>query len=146
MLAIAEDPVNPNLIFVGTEYGLFFTTNGGTKWTRLRNGLPTIAVRDLHIQKPMGDLVIGTFGRSIWVLDDYTPLRDAAPEKLAEKNATIFPVRDAYMYSNVLAIWRRRKGAPGRATLHGGESSGGRADHVLREDGAADEAREASSG
>ncbi len=98
VLAIAEDPVDPNLIFVGTEYGLFFTTNGGAKWTRLRNGLPTIAVRDLHIQKAMGDLVIGTFGRSIWILDDYTPLRHASAEKLAAENATIFPVRDAYFY------------------------------------------------
>jgi photosystem II stability/assembly factor-like uncharacterized protein len=98
VLAIAEDPVDPNLIFVGTEYGLFFTTNGGGKWTRLRNGLPTIAVRDLHIQKAMGDLVIATFGRSIWILDDYTPLRHASAEKLAAENATIFPVRDAYFY------------------------------------------------
>jgi hypothetical protein len=98
VLAIAEDPVDPNLIFVGTEYGLFFTTNGGAKWTRLRNGLPTIAVRDLHIQKAMGDLVIGTFGRSIWILDDYTPLRHASAEKLAAENAAIFPVRDAYLY------------------------------------------------
>jgi len=100
VLAIAEDPVNPNLIFVGTEYGLFFSTSGGNKWTRLRNGLPTIAVRDIHIQKPMGDLVLATFGRSIWVLDDYTALRNAAPEKLADTNATIFPVRDAWMYIN----------------------------------------------
>jgi photosystem II stability/assembly factor-like uncharacterized protein/uncharacterized membrane protein YgcG len=98
VLAIAEDPVDPNLIFVGTEYGLFFTQNGGTKWTRLRNGLPTIAVRDLHIQKAMGDLVVGTFGRSIWILDDYTPLRTAAPEKLADTNAEIFPIRTAWQY------------------------------------------------
>lgn len=99
VLAIAEDPVNANLIFVGTEYGLFMTMNGGAQWTRIRNGLPTIAVRDLHIQKPMGDLVIGTFGRSIWIMDDYAPLRYAAPEKLADANATIFPIRDTYMYS-----------------------------------------------
>jgi uncharacterized membrane protein YgcG len=99
VLAIAEDPVNANLIFVGTEYGLFMTMNGGAQWTRIRNGLPTIAVRDLHIQKPMGDLVIGTFGRSIWIMDDYAPLRYAAPEKLTDTNATIFPIRDTYMYS-----------------------------------------------
>jgi len=98
VMAIAEDPVNPNLLFVGTEYGLFFSQTGGNKWTRLRNGLPTISVRDLHIQKPMGDLVIGTFGRSIYVLDDYTPLRTATPEKLAATDATIFPIRDAWLY------------------------------------------------
>jgi photosystem II stability/assembly factor-like uncharacterized protein len=99
VLAIAEDSVNANLIFVGTEYGLFVTMNGGAQWTRIRNGLPTIAVRDLHIQKPMGDLVIATFGRSIWILDDYVPLRNASPEKLADTNAAIFPIRDTYMYS-----------------------------------------------
>ena len=98
VLAIVEDPVDPNLLFVGTEYGLFFTQNGGKKWTRIRNGLPTIAVRDLHIQKAMGDLVVGTFGRSIWILDDYTPLRTATPEKLAETNAEIFPIRNTWQY------------------------------------------------
>jgi hypothetical protein len=96
VMAIAEDPVNPNLIFVGTEFGLYFTTNGGGKWTRLRNGLPTIAVRDLAIQKQMGDLVVGTFGRSIYVLDDYTPLRTA--EQAGAKAAEIFAVRDAWLY------------------------------------------------
>ncbi len=96
VLAIAEDPVNPNLIFLGTEYGLYFTTSGGNKWTRLRNGLPTVAVRDLSIQKQMSDLVVGTFGRSIWVLDDYSPLRTVDQE--SAKPAAIYPVRDAWLY------------------------------------------------
>jgi photosystem II stability/assembly factor-like uncharacterized protein len=96
VLAIAEDFVNPNLIFLGTEYGLYFTTNGGGKWTRLRNGLPTIAVRDLAIQKQMNDLVIATFGRSFWVLDDYSPLRTVDAD--SAKPAAIYPVRDAYLY------------------------------------------------
>ena len=92
--AIAEDPVNKNLIFAGTEFGLYFTNIGGEKWMKLNIGLPTTQVRDLAIQKQMDDLVIGTFGRSIYVLDDYSPLRDATPEMM-QKDAAIFPVRKA---------------------------------------------------
>src|SRR5262249_11988978 len=69
VLAIAEDHVDPDLLFVGTEFGLFFTTDGGKKWTRLKSGLPTIAVRDLAIQKRENDLVVCTFGRGFYVLD-----------------------------------------------------------------------------
>jgi hypothetical protein len=92
--AIAEDPVNKNLIFAGTEFGLYFTNIGGEKWIKLNVGLPTTMVRDLTIQKQMDDLVIGTFGRSIFVLDDYSPLRVATPETM-QKEAALFPVRKA---------------------------------------------------
>jgi photosystem II stability/assembly factor-like uncharacterized protein len=95
--AIAEDHVNPKLLFTGTEFGLFVTVDGGQKWHRLKNGLPTIAVKDLAIQKPMNDLLVGTFGRGFYVLDDYSPLRAATPEAL-EKPAAIFPVRDGFLY------------------------------------------------
>ncbi|MCI0643163.1 MAG: hypothetical protein L0Y70_29185 [Gemmataceae bacterium] len=78
VLSIAEDHVNPNLLFVGTEFALYFTPNGGQKWIRLKGGLPTIAVKDLAIQRPMNDLAVGTFGRGIYILDDYTPLRELA--------------------------------------------------------------------
>jgi photosystem II stability/assembly factor-like uncharacterized protein len=74
-LAFAEDHVNPNLLFVGTEFGLFFTVDSGKKWIRLRNNLPTIPVRDLAIQERENDLVLATFGRGFYVLDDYSPLR-----------------------------------------------------------------------
>ena len=74
-LSFAEDHVNPNLLFVGTEFGLFFTVDGGKKWIRLRSNLPTIAVRDLAIQERENDLVLATFGRGFYVLDDYSPLR-----------------------------------------------------------------------
>jgi len=95
--AIAEDPVNKNLLFAGTEFGLYFTNIGGEKWIKLNAGLPTTMVRDLAIQKQMDDLVIGTFGRSIYVLDDYSPLRVATPEML-QKESAIFPVRKALEY------------------------------------------------
>src|SRR5262249_51352429 len=75
VLALAEDHVDPNLLFVGTEFGLFFTPDGGKRWVRLKAGLPTISVRDLAIQKRESDLAVGTFGRGIYILDDYSPLR-----------------------------------------------------------------------
>ena len=91
--ALAEDHVDPNLLFAGTEFGLFFTIDGGKKWTRLKGGLPTIAVRDLAIQERENDLVVATFGRGFYVLDDYTPLRRTTPA-LLEQEAVLFPLDD----------------------------------------------------
>ncbi len=95
--AIAEDYKDPKLLFAGTEFGLYFTKIGGEKWIKFTGGLPTIMVRDLVIQKQMDDLVIGTFGRSIYVLDDYSPLRDATAETL-NKESVLFPVKTALSY------------------------------------------------
>jgi photosystem II stability/assembly factor-like uncharacterized protein len=97
VLALAEDHVDPNLLFAGTEFGLFVTLDGGRKWLRLKNGLPTIAVRDLAIQKRENDLVVGTFGRGIYVLDDYSCLRHLKSEVLA-REAHLFPVKDGLLY------------------------------------------------
>jgi photosystem II stability/assembly factor-like uncharacterized protein len=97
VLAIAEDPVNPQLLFVGTEFGLFFSINGGGHWTQLKGGMPTIPVRDLAIQKRDGDLVAATFGRGFYVLDDLSPLRSVNAQTVLQPSA-LFPVRDALMY------------------------------------------------
>ena len=94
---IAEDHVDANLLFVGTEFGLFFTSDGGKKWIQLKGGLPTIAVKDLDIQKRENDLVLATFGRGFYVLDNYAPLRSISEETLA-KDAHIFPIKDALMF------------------------------------------------
>lgn len=94
---IAEDHVDPNLLFVGTETGLFYTQNRGESWHPLKAKFPTIAVRDLEIQRRENDLVVGTFGRSIYVLDDYSPLRTSA-DSVEEAEATLFPVRDPWLY------------------------------------------------
>jgi photosystem II stability/assembly factor-like uncharacterized protein len=94
---VAEDPVNRNLLFAGTEFGVFFTIDGGKKWDQLKGGLPTIAVRDIAIQKRESDLVLGTFGRGFYILDDYTPLRSIMPEAL-EQQSLLFPVKNALMY------------------------------------------------
>ena len=74
--SIAEDHINPNLLFVGTEFGLWFTLDGGEHWKELGSGLPTIAVRDIAIQERENDLVLATFGRGFYVLDNYSPLRE----------------------------------------------------------------------
>lgn len=108
---IVEDTVEPDLLFCGTEFGLYFTLDGGATWTRLKGGLPTIAVRDLAIQKQMNDLVVGTFGRGIYVLDDYTPLRKLTRDKLA-RQASLFPVREGVQY-----VPSRQYGLRGKAFL-----------------------------
>jgi len=111
VLAIAEDPKDPSLLFAGTEFGLFFTADGGKKWVRLKGGLPTIAVRDLAIQKGENDLVVGTFGRGIYVLDDYSLLRGLKPQSL-QTEASLFPVKDALLF-----VPTRQFGLRGKAFL-----------------------------
>ncbi len=92
---IVEDHVDPELLFVGTEFGVFVTQDGGDSWHQLKNNFPTIAVRDLEIQQRENDLVIGTFGRGIYILDDYSPLRTATSDLGAEM---LFAVKDAWQY------------------------------------------------
>ena len=96
--SIAEDHVNRNLLFLGTEFAIFFTIDGGQRWTRLSGNAPTIMYRDLAIQRRENDLVAGTFGRGIYVLDDYSALRLLTPTILAQEG-TLFPVRDALQYN-----------------------------------------------
>jgi len=94
---IVQDHVNPDLLFVGTEFGVYFTQDGGEEWVELSAGMPTIAVRDLDIQRRENDLVIATFGRGIRILDDYRALRTPADEVL-DSEATVFPIRDPWLY------------------------------------------------
>jgi photosystem II stability/assembly factor-like uncharacterized protein len=108
---VVEDPEKPTLLFAGTEFGVFFTIDGGKAWVKLDGGLPTIAVRDIAIQKREHDLVIATFGRGFYVLDDYRPLRLVTAESLA-KNA-VFPVRQAWMFVPSSPFGWRGKGFQG---------------------------------
>ena len=112
--AIAEDHVNPNLLFVGTEFGLFFSIDAGQKWIQLKGGLPTIQVRDIDIQRRENDLVLGTFGRGFYILDNYTPLRLLKPEML-KQDALLFPVKDALMYIQAQPIGGRGKSFQGES-------------------------------
>lgn len=94
---IVEDTENPNLLFVGTEWSVYFTIDGGKKWIKLGSGLPNIKVTDMVIQEREKDLVIATFGRGFYLIDDYSPLRELSKE-LLEKDAHIFKVKDASMF------------------------------------------------
>ncbi len=112
--ALAEDHVNPELLFAGTEFGVFFTVDGGRRWTQLKGGVPTIAMRDLEIQRRENDLVCASFGRGFYVLDDYTPLRRVTPALLAAE-ATLFPVKTALMYIPASPLGWLEKGSQGDA-------------------------------
>ncbi len=112
VLAFAEDTVNPNLLFAGTEFGAFFTIDGGAHWVRLKGGLPTIAVRDMVIQARESDLVIATFGRGFYVLDDITPLRQMKADSV-EQAAVMFPVKDALLYIQKHPLGGPKKGFQG---------------------------------
>jgi photosystem II stability/assembly factor-like uncharacterized protein len=94
---IAVDHEVADLLFLGTEFGVFATRDGGRHWHPLKSGMPPIAVRDLEIQRRESDLVVGTFGRGIYILDDYSPLRHATPEFLG-KPAAILPIKKALLY------------------------------------------------
>ncbi|HEY0678881.1 MAG TPA: hypothetical protein VGD17_11385 [Chitinophagaceae bacterium] len=94
---IAEDHVMPGLLFTGTQFGLYMTNDGGKEWIKFMNGLPTTTVMDIEIQKRDNDLVVSTFGRGVYILDDYSALRNLNVDTL-RKNAVIFPVRDGRMY------------------------------------------------
>ena len=80
-LSIIEDPENPNLLFLGTDDGLYISFNAGEKWQKWTEGFPTVSTKDLVIHPREHDLVIGTFGRAAWVLDDIRPLRAVASDK-----------------------------------------------------------------
>jgi len=107
--AIAEDHVRPDLLFVGTEFGLFASFNGGGEWTPLKGGLPTVAVRDLAIQERENDLVVGTFGRGIYILDDYAPLRAMSAEFI-EAEAALLPVKKTPVFIPDSPLGRGGKG------------------------------------
>ncbi|MEL7533496.1 MAG: glycosyl hydrolase, partial [Bacteroidota bacterium] len=112
--SIAEDHLDPNLLFAGTEFGLFVSLDGGTNWTQMKAGLPTIAIRDIAIQKRENDLVLASFGRGFYVLDNYAPLRSITEEVLA-KEAHIFPIKDAWMFNQATPVGGRGKAFQGES-------------------------------
>jgi photosystem II stability/assembly factor-like uncharacterized protein len=98
--SIVQDHVNGNLLFAGLEFGVWFTVDGGQNWTQLKAGLPTVQARDLVIQRRESDLVVGTFGRGAFVLDDYSALRELTPQALTEE-ARLLPLRDTYLFEEL---------------------------------------------
>jgi len=95
--AIQEDHVDPNILFIGTEWGVWTTIDGGKHWAQLKNGLPTIQVKDLTIQERENDLVVATFGRGFYVLDDYSTLRSMSAE-VGKSEAHLFDIHETLMY------------------------------------------------
>lgn len=113
--AIEQDPKDPNLLFAGTEFGIFFSNNGGEKWIQLKSGIPTISVRDIDLQEEEEDLVLATFGRGFYILDDYSPLRKIDKD-FVKQEAHIFDIPKAKMY-----IQKRGKYGQG-STYYTGEN------------------------
>jgi photosystem II stability/assembly factor-like uncharacterized protein len=94
---IVQDHVKPELLFLGTEFGVFFSVNSGGNWVKLEGGVPNIPFRDLVIQRRENDLVGASFGRGFFILDDYSPLRQVSADML-ENDTVLFPVRTAPWY------------------------------------------------
>ena len=92
-LSFVQDPVQKDLVFLGTEHGLWVSTNEGDNWTRVKNGFPAVSTTDLVIQEKESALVIGTFGRSIWILDDLLSLREISGGNI-DAGITAFPVNE----------------------------------------------------
>jgi hypothetical protein len=110
---VKQDYVNENLLFIGTEYGIYFSTNKGINWIKLESGVPTIPFRDIELHQRDTDLVGASFGRGFYVLDDYSPLREIS-SVVDQKSNTLFPVRDAWWY--MPSVPMQAKGMPGQGS------------------------------
>jgi photosystem II stability/assembly factor-like uncharacterized protein len=112
--SLAQDSVRKDLLFAATEFGIYATLDAGKTWLKLSGGLPTISFRDIEVQEREGDLVGASFGRGIYILDDYSPLR-GIDEKLLASEAALFPVRKALMYAPLQPLGMSGKGMLGEA-------------------------------
>ena len=111
-LSLVQDPVEPRLLFLGTEHGLYVSIDEGQSWTLWTNGYPQVSTMDLAIQPREQDLIMGTFGRAAWVLDDIRPLRDLATKGngILNESIHVFDPPDAYQASNQQATGTRFAG------------------------------------
>ncbi len=100
VLSIAQDPEVPQLLFLGTDWGLYISFDEGNSWQKWMHGFPSVQTSDLKIHPREGDLILGTFGRSVYVLDDIRPLREIARDhQILEKELILFPPPDAHLAS-----------------------------------------------
>ena len=109
---IIQDHVDENLFFLGTEFGVYFTNKKTKAWTKFSSGLPNISIRDIAIQKRENDLILGTFGRGIYILDDYSSLRNFNISNI-ETEAKLFAPRDSYWYKQKRTLGGRKKASQG---------------------------------
>lgn len=107
-----QDHAKPDLYFVGAEFGLYFSLDGGRRWIQLEGDVPTIAFRDIEIQRRQNDLVGASFGRGIFVLDDYAFLREISAQALEEADFVLFGIRQALLYTPSRPLGRE-KGSQG---------------------------------
>ncbi|MGC1473892.1 MAG: hypothetical protein WA775_14970 [Psychroserpens sp.] len=132
-LSIIEDPIEKNLMFLGTDDGLYISFDAANTWQKWTNGFPTVSVKDLVIQEREHDLVIGTFGRAAWVLDDIRPLRALAKDKqLINQKLELFEPPTAY-----LAAYQQPTGSRfGADAMYHGENrtSGARLNYLVTVD------------
>jgi photosystem II stability/assembly factor-like uncharacterized protein len=112
--SIAQDHINKDLLFAGTEYGIYATLDGGAHWLKMGGGIPTISFRDIELQERESDLVGASFGRSFFILDDYSPLRQLSEESLGQE-AALFPVKKALQYIPLRPIDSSGRGCLGDA-------------------------------
>ena len=96
--SLQQDPVKKELLFLGNEFGFYFSLDSGGKWIQIKAGIPTIAIYDIAIQERENDLVLASFGRGFFILDDYTPIRNFEPSIL-NRDAHIFPIKEGIMFS-----------------------------------------------
>ena len=108
---VREDPKNRNLLYAGTEFGLFISLDGGTSWSKAKNGFPTVRTDDILVHPRDGDLIVAAHGRGIWIADDITPLQQLTPSVSAQ-DAVLFDVRPAVAYLRDLRADRCRPTLP----------------------------------
>ena len=96
---IREDPKNSDLLFAGTEFGLFVSLDGGKSWQKFMNNYPTVRTDDILIHPRDNDLIVATHGRSVWIADDITPLQQLTPA-VRDADATLFDIRPAMAWLN----------------------------------------------
>jgi hypothetical protein len=107
---VREDVKNKNLLFVGTEFGIFVSTSGGADWKKFMTGLPTVRVDDLLIHPRDNDLIAGTHGRGVWIIDDITPLQQL-DEKTLAADAHLFEIRPGTQWLNDISLNRYAGGS-----------------------------------
>ena len=112
--AFAQDHINKDLLFVGTEFGVFFSIDAGAHWTQLKSGIPPTGVRDIAIQRRDDALVLASFGRGFFVLDNYAPLRELTPE-LLDKKAHMYDIPKSLMYMESNPLGLRGVGSQGES-------------------------------
>jgi hypothetical protein len=120
---VKEDPKNRNLLYAGTEYGFFISLDGGREWKRFMNGLPTVRVDDVMVHPRDNDLILGTHGRSIWIMDDVTALQQLAQPAMAA-DAHLFDVRPATRWMSDIG---KASGLGGAKHFRGQNPQGGTA-------------------